>query len=95
VVKATVRSIRGKTAFAEPGQPPTIGLPKSMMTERVLLHELAHLVTPLTLPKHGPDYARTYLELVRQFMGLKVARRLTLAFLVYEVRVGPRERRAI
>jgi putative metallohydrolase (TIGR04338 family) len=46
--------------------------------ERVVLHELAHLLTPPSAPAHGRRFAAHYLFLVALRMGPDAARRLAL-----------------
>ena len=44
-------------------------MPKWARSELVLLHEIAHCLTPLTVASHGPEYAGVLLALVRRGMG--------------------------
>jgi putative metallohydrolase (TIGR04338 family) len=55
----------------------------------VLLHELAHLLTPSD-PGHGWQYAQAYLTLIRWVMGAHAAKQLTAAFKAKRVRFRPK-----
>jgi putative metallohydrolase (TIGR04338 family) len=87
VTRVKVHWRLGRTAVASP-MTNTISLPRSLRTERTNLHELAHLVTPQGVASHGPEYARTYLDIVAQFMGSDFAQELFQAFHTHRVRVA-------
>lgn len=53
------------------------------LDEQVILHELAHLLTPRQ--GHGPGFARAYLELVREHMGFHAYGALRAAFSAHGV----------
>lgn len=53
------------------------------LEQRVVLHELAHLLTPRQ--GHGPGFARVYLELVREHMGFHAYGALRAAFSAHGV----------
>lgn len=55
-------------------------MPKWARTELVLLHEVAHCLTPATAAAHGPEYAGVLLALTRRAMGPATAQRLEDAF---------------
>ena len=55
-------------------------MPKWARSELVLLHEVAHCLTPVTLASHGPEYAGILLALARRGMGPGTAQRLEDAF---------------
>ncbi len=80
------RGRRHAGAFVESAR---IALPKWARTERVLLHEIAHHAAPRAAAAHGPEFARIYVELVREFRGEKPARRLLAALHAHRVRVEP------
>ena len=61
-------------------------MPKWARSELVLLHEIAHCVTPLTFASHGPEYAGVLLALARRGMGPGTAQRLEDAFAQERVR---------
>jgi putative metallohydrolase (TIGR04338 family) len=65
-----------------------IALPKWSRSELIILHELAHIATPLQFAAHGPEFARNYLELVRYFMGDRAAARLENGYRMNHVRVA-------
>lgn len=56
----------------------------------VTLHEVAHCLTYSHHASHGPEYARTLLELVRYTFGPEDAKRLREKFREHRVRVAPR-----
>lgn len=55
-------------------------MPKWARSELVLLHEVAHCLTPLTVASHGPEYAGILLALARRGMGPGTAQLLEDAF---------------
>jgi putative metallohydrolase (TIGR04338 family) len=55
-------------------------MPKWARTELVLLHEVAHCLTPSTCAAHGPEYAGVLLALARRGMGPATAQALEDAF---------------
>ena len=61
-------------------------MPKWARTELVLLHEVAHCLTPWTFAGHGPEYAGVLLTLTRRGMGPATAQRLEDAFARERVR---------
>ncbi|HEX3623004.1 MAG TPA: hypothetical protein VHT97_11875 [Acidimicrobiales bacterium] len=61
-------------------------MPKWARTELVLLHEVAHCLTPATCAAHGPEYAGVLLALARRGMGPATAQALEDAFDVSRVR---------
>jgi putative metallohydrolase (TIGR04338 family) len=61
-------------------------MPKWARTELVLLHEVAHCLTPSTCASHGPEYAGVLLALARRGMGPGTAQRLEDAFASERVR---------
>jgi len=61
-------------------------MPKWARTELVLLHEIAHCLTPWTLASHGPEYAGVLLALTRRGMGPGPAQLLEDAFARERVR---------
>lgn len=63
-------------------------MPKWARTEMVLLHEVAHCLTPWTFASHGPEYAGVLLSLVRHGMGPAPAQALEDAFDRHRVRCG-------
>lgn len=61
-------------------------MPKWARSELVLLHEIAHCLTPMTFASHGPEYAGVLLALTRRGMGPGTAQRLEDAFAAERVR---------
>lgn len=61
-------------------------MPRWARSELVLLHEVAHCLTPATLAGHGPEYAGVLLALARRGMGPATAQRLEDAFASERVR---------
>jgi putative metallohydrolase (TIGR04338 family) len=77
--------VRHKTNGAATGGGGVICLPPPLRTEGVILHELAHCLTPTT-EAHGPLFAATLLTLVRLFMGEQAGRDLAAAFSTHRVK---------
>jgi len=61
-------------------------MPKWARTELVLLHEVAHCLTPTAFASHGPEYAGVLLALSRRGMGPATAQALEDAFVRQRVR---------
>ena len=61
-------------------------MPKWARSELVLLHEVAHCLTPVTCAPHGPEYAGVLLALARLGMGPATAQSLEYAFARQRVR---------
>ena len=80
----TVKDGRGSRRARTDGST-WIAVPRAMRREWVLLHEVAHCLTP---DKHGPQFCACYLELVRRRLGPEAADALALAFAGHRVRVG-------
>jgi putative metallohydrolase (TIGR04338 family) len=55
-----------------------IAFSKQHRSKMIVLHELAHLVCPITA-RHGPDFVHAYLQLVKAFMPMDVYIRLKSA----------------
>lgn len=64
------------------------------MTERILLHELAHLVVKDPHPAHGALYARVYLDLIQFQMGDEWADEMKKQFKRHKVRYTPYPKKA-
>jgi putative metallohydrolase (TIGR04338 family) len=63
-----------------------IKMPKWSRNELIVIHEVAHIVTPDCYAAHGPEYCRTYLDLVKRFMGLMTCELLRNSFKVHGVK---------
>lgn len=61
-------------------------MPKWARTELVLLHEVAHCLTPVAYAPHGPEYAGVLLAVARRGMGPATAQSLEDAFARQRVR---------
>lgn len=61
-------------------------MPRWARSELVLLHEVAHCLTPVTCAPHGPEYAGVLLALARRGMGPATAQSLEDAFARQRVR---------
>lgn len=85
-----VRDGRGRVKAAAYGSR-YITLPGWARTEDVVLHELAHILCP-GWEQHGRLFARTYLELVKLFMGKDQHDRLRDSFREHGVRFTPRRK---
>lgn len=70
----------------------TITLPRWARSRHVILHEIAHHMNrdlnPAPLAPHGPEFARTYLDLVRRILGSDEALSLLACFKIHRVKVG-------
>lgn len=62
----------------------SIGIPRKLRTEHVVLHEAAHLITDWTKPPttkgHGPEFCGIYVSLLAQQIGSQVAEEMIDAF---------------
>jgi putative metallohydrolase (TIGR04338 family) len=61
-------------------------MPKWARSELVLLHEVAHCLTPSAAAAHGPEYAGVLLALARRGMGPATGQALEDAFTRHRVR---------
>lgn len=61
-------------------------MPKWARRELVLLHEVAHCLTPPSVASHGPEYAGVLLALARRAMSPATAQSLEDAFTRQRVR---------
>jgi len=61
-------------------------MPKWARSELVLLHEVAHCLTPPTFASHGPEYAGVLLALARRSMGPATGQVLEDCFACHRVR---------
>ena len=74
-----------RTLIDESSSIARIFLPRSSYYQLILLHELTHIVVDLD-PPHGSMFCRTYLELVRRFMGDEAWRNLRELFILHRVK---------
>lgn len=78
---------RGGSAYGYPGG--RITLPGFARNPIVILHEIAHTVTPYhsDVAPHGPEFCGILLGLVRHYLGTDVARRLRANMRTHRVKV--------
>lgn len=62
-------------------------LPRWSRSARVVLHELAHTITPRGAAGHGPEFAACYVRLVERFLSWEHGEALRAAFRLGGVRV--------
>lgn len=56
-----------------------VSFPRQMRCRWVVLHELAHVLTPWEYAGHGREFARAYLYLVKKFFGREMENKLKAA----------------
>lgn len=86
--RVTVKDGRGRWHGVANKPKRELLLPRVSRNERAILHELAHVVTSLRFAPHGPEFARTYVDLVRAIKGDAAARVLLEAFDRHDVGVN-------
>lgn len=64
----------------------TITLPRWARSMMVVLHELAHALTPGRYPTHGMEYCTNYLYLIKHVMGIEAYEEMIKCFTVHGVR---------
>jgi putative metallohydrolase (TIGR04338 family) len=64
----------------------TISVPRWARTRIVILHELAHIITPPPFAWHGPEFALNFLKLVRSVLGFDQYNKLATSFEDHSVR---------
>lgn len=64
-------------------------MPRWARAEVVVLHEMAHCLTPVAFAAHGPEYAGVLLALVRRAVSPGTAQHLEDAFARHRVRWTP------
>jgi putative metallohydrolase (TIGR04338 family) len=90
----TVRARKGQTRAHYEQATATIAIPSYQhnrawaMRELVLLHELAHHLTPGAVGPHGPEFAGTYLTLATELIGPEAGLLLRATMHESGVRVG-------
>ena len=63
-----------------------IKMPKWSRNRAIVLHEIAHIITPNTYASHGPEYARNFLDLVRHYLGKESAEQLRASYKRHRVK---------
>ena len=71
-----------------------VNLPKWARSEMVILHELAHILTPVNEPWHGRRFCRNYLALVGRWMSRDSAIKLRACFKKHRVKWVTQRRRS-
>lgn len=91
----TVSPGKKRGAFSYNGRA-EISVPRAMMRRWVVLHELAHQLSPRHEASHGRTFARRYLAVVQHYLGTDAAKALRRHFREHKVRwflsKGERER---
>jgi putative metallohydrolase (TIGR04338 family) len=93
-VPVTVRARNGQARAHYEAATATIAIPPYRhnhawaMRELVLLHELAHHLTPQTAAPHGPEFADGYLTLVTELVGPEAGLLLRTTMHDSGVRIG-------
>lgn len=82
-----VKDGRGRRHAGGSAQHRFVTLPRWARNELIVLHELAHVVDAPNNPGHGPEFARLYLEFVREWRGESAAARLEASFEAHGVKV--------
>jgi len=57
----------------------SVTFPRKTRCKWVVLHEIAHMLTPREAAAHGREFARTYLHLVKLFLGRETEKKLKTA----------------
>jgi putative metallohydrolase (TIGR04338 family) len=61
-------------------------MPRWSRTQLIVLHEMAHCLTPVCFAAHGPEYAGVFLSLIRRGLTPASAQALEDAFIRHRVR---------
>lgn len=67
-----------------------VSLPMWARNRHVILHEVAHVVTPDEFAPHGREYAQNYYDLLLRFCGPEDADAFLAGCIVHRVKVGRR-----
>lgn len=62
-----------------------INLPRWARVEVVIVHELAHILTPEAEPWHGREFCRNYLALIKRWLSTEQAKALRASFKEHRV----------
>lgn len=57
----------------------SVAFPRKMRINWVVVHEIAHVLTPMEYAGHGREFCRTYLHLVKLFFGEETQNKLKAA----------------
>lgn len=80
------------TSWARGGNYPKrawLNLPRWSRNKGIILHEIAHTITPNEYASHGPEFCRNFVDLVALIIGKKEARDLIDAFRTKKAKVAP------
>ena len=77
---AEPRVVDGRGTRRATGSLYRLNLPRWSRTKLVVLHEIAHAVTPNWCAAHGREFAANFIKLVQHYMGVETARALKQAF---------------
>jgi hypothetical protein len=83
--RVTVHDGRGRSS-ASGGTSGRLNLPLWSRSRYVILHEMAHVLTPYQYAAHGPEYAGVLLSLVHHILGQETAAKLRVSFKEHRVR---------
>jgi len=86
--QVVVKDGRGRRRASAIGN--VIKMPRHARFEWVVLHEVAHTLTPAPLAWHGSYFANVYMELIRFRLGTAIADKLESYFRIHRVRHTPR-----
>lgn len=81
----TVKDGRGRSS-ASGGTSGRLNLPLWSRSRYVILHEMAHVLTPYQYAAHGPEYAGVLLSLIHHILGAEQAAKLRASFKENRVR---------
>jgi putative metallohydrolase (TIGR04338 family) len=91
----TVKDGRGMSRTTGYAHGWTITIPRRSRCRWIVLHELAHCLQTGSVQAHGPEYVRTYLRLVRHFLGREAWRALYRECKARKVKMQVRRRRPL
>lgn len=74
---------------------PVIKMPIWARSELILLHELAHALTPNRCAAHGWEFAKAYLRLVKNRLGSEAEKALKKSFREHKVKFSPKKKREL
>jgi len=70
----------------------TVSVKRAYRCRWIVLHEVAHVLTPAGCQKHGPEYVKIYLQLVRHYLGRAAWRALYDQCKLHRVKMQTRKR---
>lgn len=90
ITRIRVKDGRGTRIARGSSQTWQISLPLWARTREIILHEVAHVLTPDELPAHGREYAQIYYDLLLQFCGPETADKFVIGCIEHRVKIGRR-----